>query len=201
MIFESKIFELKEKNNYIKSTMNGLDEPTLEDFQFLSSSPALIDDCRREGAKEEYILSYVEAAKVIVSYKKNLPIKVFIGKYSLAIPCIYLCRHALELCIKDGIDKMQGEYDYNHNLHKLWEIFKEMINRQYIDSLEEEIIESMGSFVDFISELDDSGTKLRYPENKEQLSQEKLIFVNLREIVETTERFIKQMRLLINESA
>lgn len=53
MIFESKIFELKEKNNYIKSTMNGLDDPTLEDFQFLSSSPAFIDDCRREGAKEE----------------------------------------------------------------------------------------------------------------------------------------------------
>ena len=34
MIFESKIFELKEKNNYIKSTMNGLDDPTLEESTY-----------------------------------------------------------------------------------------------------------------------------------------------------------------------
>lgn len=56
----------------------------------------------------------------------------------------------------------------------------------------------MKSFIDFICEFDnENGTKLRYFEDKSgKLFQDKLVFVNLQKITETTELFIKQMSLL-----
>ena len=61
-----------------------------------------------------------------------------------------------------------------------------------------ELLENMEKFIVLISEFDnETGTKLRYSEGRDgKASQDRLVFVNLQQITETTELFIKQLMLL-----
>ena len=185
---------------YFKYQMNGLGDPTLQDFQFLSYSPSLKKEYQHEEAEKEYIDSYIESAKIIAQNSRiHIPAVKFVMKsYSLALPCIFLCRQALELSMKRAIAQLGQKYDAIHSLQELWKKFDSSFCKETLSSEDKKALSHMGSFIDLISTFDNrNATKLRYSEDKNgDLSQNRLIFVNIEKITETTELFIKQMKLL-----
>lgn len=55
----------------------------------------------------------------------------------------------------------------------------------------------MGEFIKDIDRLDDNGTRLRYPVQRDKsFSQEQFLWANTKAIVENTESFVKQIELL-----
>lgn len=199
MLFENQKFKLQKQESYFKEHI-GVDDPTLSDYEFLSSSPMWEKEFRHNKAEMEYISSYIEAAKIIVNVNKiqNPQIKFIVKSYSIGLPAIFLCRQAIELSIKYAIIRKKGQYKPIHNLDNLWKIFEELVDKDKITLDEKNLLNDMKGFVDLINIFDnENGTKLRYPEGKDgTLNQKKLIFVNLQQITETTELFVKQMELI-----
>ena len=197
MIYEKYIFHVEDSNTYFKRQMNGLRDPSLQDFQFLSYSPLLKKECQHEKAKKEYVNSYMAAAKILAQESRgyNSDGLFIIKSYSLALPCIFLCRQALELSIKGAITQLDGKYNAIHSLLALWDKFIDCFCEKATSSKDERLLSDMRMFIGLISEFDnDNATKLRYSEDKSgKLSQSEAIFVNLEKITETTELFIKQM--------
>lgn len=193
------IFKMEGKESYSKCQMNGFNDPDLEKFQFLSYSPMIKKEFARSKAEGEYINSYIEAAKIIAENSKvqNPVIKFTIKEYSLALPCIFLCRQALELSIKRSISKRKLPYAAIHSLQDLWKKFKDAIRSELYSFEDIELLDNMEIFIALMGEFDnEKGTKLRYSEEKGgKVSQDKLVFVNLQQITETTELFIKQLLL------
>ena len=185
------------KEAYIKKQMNGLKDPTLIDFQMLSTAPIMQDKYKEEHITKEYILSYIEGAKILAQKciaGKNPPVKFIILHYSLSIPCLFLCRQAIELKIKECLDKRKTDYRAIHDLNSLWIAFEDsLVNEQMTE--EDGIISEMKRFINLLSELDnENATKLRYPKRKDgKISQERVTFVCLYKIVDTAVLFIKQL--------
>lgn len=200
MKFKKHIFKMGNLDRYFKYQMDGFDDPTLQDFQFLSYSPLLKEEYRHEKAEKEYIDSYMEAAKIIAQNSRihDSAIKFEIKSYSLALPCIFLCRQALELSMKRAIARLGKKYNAIHDLTELWNELNSSFYKEALSLKGRETLLQMKSFIDLISTFDNrNATKLRYSEGKNgELSQNKPTFVNLGKIVETTELFIKQMELL-----
>ena len=206
MTFEKYIFKMEDSDMYFKYQMNGLNDPTLQEFQFLSYSPLLKEEYRHEKAEKEYIDSYMEAAKIIAQNGRihNSAIKFVIMSYSLALPCIFLCRQALELSMKRAISRLGQKYNAIHSLPELWNKFDNSFCKETLSSKGKETLLQMREFIDIINNTFDNrnATKLRYSEGKDgDLSQNKLIFVDLKKITETTELFIKQMELLTGNNS
>lgn len=200
MVFKRIVFSIERDKAYVKSQMDGFADPTLGQFCPLSLTPAIKENFRQDQAKEEYVLSYIEAAKVLAnmgSIDSNFPIRMLFMKHSYAIPCLFLCRQALELAIKNGIEKCGCMYEHKHALNSLWERLMEAIGQNAEAVSEEEIgaLEAMDHFIDLISTLDNANsTQLRYPIDRNgEVSQRDFTFVCLPQIVLTTELFIKQI--------
>ena len=200
-MFKEHVFKMDIPNMYFKSQMNGFDDLTLQNFQFLSYSPSLKVEYRHEKAEMEYIDSYVEAAKIIAQNSRthDFIVKSVIKSYSLALPCIFLCRQALELSMKRAITKLNQSYKAIHSLQAIWEKFEGSLCKEVFSSDDERLLLNMKSFIDIISMFDnENATKLRYSEDKNgNLSQNGLLFLNLEKLTETTELFIKQLELLM----
>ena len=199
MLFSKSIFKIENQECYFKYQMNGFDDPDLKTFQFLSYSPMLKQKFVRDTAEKEYINSYIVAAKIIAENSKleNPAIKFVIKDYSLALPCIFLCRQAIELSIKRSLTKRKHPYEYIHTLKDLWAEFEESVENESKTDDDIRLLNAMRLFVSLISEFDNkNGTRLRYSEDKGgKMSQEKLIFVDLQQITMTTELFVKQLKL------
>ncbi len=200
MVFKRIVFSIERDEAYVKSQMDGFADPTLDQFCPLSLTPAIRESFRQDQAKEEYVLSYIEAAKVLAnvgSIDSNFPIRMLFMKHSYAIPCLFLCRQALELAIKNGIEKCGCMYEYKHALSTLWERFRVVTGQNTEAVSEEEIgaMEAMGHFINMIGALDNSNsTLLRYPVDSDgEVSQKDFTFVCLPRIALTTELFIKQI--------
>lgn len=205
MIFSKLTFNCPQKEIFLKEKMNGVCDKTISKYDFLSYNTVIKKEERKNVAEREYIYSYLKCAKITCEEmerekKENPPfvLSVFYN-YSLCIPCIYLCRHTLELTIKYGISLFGKEPRGIHGLQSLWDSFYSNISTER-DDKEKAVLKSMGKFIKIIEELDDDGTKLRYAsqknkENKDEdkFSQERPMFVNTREIINTTEKFVDQI--------
>lgn len=197
---EKLFFKPVVEEDYIKYKMNGLSDPDGEYYQVLSYSLLIKNEIACSMAEEEYINSYIKAANIIAKNNddSSSAVKIIVGNCSLALPCIYLCRQALELSIKRSISKKNQSYEPIHNIKELWENYKKIIINELATSEEKELLENMEKFIDIICKFDNkNGTKLRYPVKKDgTLSQDEFFFVNLKHLTETTELFIHKLRLL-----
>ena len=202
MLFRKMIFEMKTPESYVKPHMNGFGDPTIRDYCPLSLTPAYKPKGRKEQAWEEYVFSYVDAAKVLAESRasnQSSPVLMVFHKHSSVIPCLFLCRQALELAIKAGIVKYGEAPKQEHKLKKRWqELLRVLDFENKADEPEKAIMKEMEAFVELIASLDnENSTKLRYPEDKSgKESQSEIAFVALKEIVNTTELFVKQLNEL-----
>lgn len=201
IIFKEEYFIKVEQNELFKDWMKGggFEDATLSDFDFITFSSLFNKGIKNEELQKEYIRSFLESAKTLSNNsKEKLPIvinKIFF-KYSLTLPIIYLCRHAIELEIKYMIDKLGGTPKPVHKLENLWTSLLNLFPKEK-DKEESKIINAMTSFINYISVLDNDGTKLMYPSDKMgNLNQEIPIFVNTKLIVYATDKFIQQLNTI-----
>jgi len=205
MIFSETMFTKVTVEEMYKPQMDGLGDKSLKDFNPVTFSSVFVAEKKKDWAEEEFIKSYLEAARILMNETyRNQNIegvsKVFYS-YSLVIPTLYLCRHCMELSIKHAIGHLGKEIKQTHGLEGQWNAFRQYLPQEKISGKERTVLKNMGEFVRSVDVLDDNGTKLRYPVQKDSsFSQERFMWANTRAIVKNTEKFIRQLELLRYEA-
>ncbi len=199
MLFNKMIFVMTAPETYVKTQMNGLSDPTIRDFCPLSLIPVYKHEHKKKLAWEEYVASYVDAAKVLAegcSLDQASPIIMEFKKHSPVVPCLFLCRHAIELAIKAVITNSGKEIIPKHSLPEQWQELTQSLDfGNKADEAEKTCVEEMGAFIELMASLDnEKSTKLRYPVDKfGKESHSDFVFVALKHIVNTTELFVNQL--------
>lgn len=198
-VFKSIVFPEYVSSGVMKSHMEGFDDPALPSFSLLNVSAIMKKEFKHEELEGEFIKSYLNAAKVLVEEcakfnENNAGRGIYaLTEYSYTLPVLYLTRHCMELAIKRAIRKCGYEPKKVHGLHSLWSSFCSRLQTYKTDS-DAKTIGEMGKFVDAIVAVDDNGVDLRYSEDREgNLTQDKVLFVNNKEIVHYLECFVEQL--------
>lgn len=201
MIFKEVLFEAINVEKLYKTQMNGMNDISIPEYNPITFSSVYKEEVRADALQKEFIKSYLESAKILSERLEELEkprmgiMKVFYN-YSLTLPIIYLCRHCLELSIKYAISRIYGKPKAVHGLDKVWSSFLSYLPENY-SGKERSLLKCMGSFIQNINLLDDTGTKLRYPlEQNGTCTQNKFLWANSKLIVSTTEKFVKQLEVI-----
>ncbi|MBX4271756.1 HEPN domain-containing protein [Clostridium estertheticum] len=201
MIFKEVLFEAVNVEKLYKSQMNGFNDKSIPEFNLIMFSSLFKKEAKEDGLQKEFIQSYLESAKILSERleeleKPQMGINKVFYSYSLTLPIIYLCRHCLELSIKYAISRIDGKPKNVHGLEKIWSSFLSYLPENY-SGKERSLLKNMREFVQDINLLDDTGTKLRYPlEQDGTCTENKFKWANSKLIVDTTEKFVKQLELL-----
>lgn len=198
-IFTNHPFPKYEEKDVIKLQMDGFDDPTLKDFTLLDSSSLMKDEFKEKMFEDEFILSFLNAAKELAKAGRNAvdkPEAYIIYRHSYPIPVLFLTRHCMELAIKRAIRKTGGKPKMNHGLTGLWSSLLSRFPGQKSRD-DRTAIKNMGAFVQTIADIDDNGISLRYPQDKVgKLTQDKPLFVSNEKIVSYLEQFVEQLELV-----
>lgn len=196
MIFKAYKWEnISDESQLYKKQVNGLNDPCLKDYNPLLFSAFCKKEYKKDEMTKEFIKSFIEAAKSLSkAVKEEQSTNKIFYIYSLTLPALYLCRHSIEMVIKYSLDLLHKDYRKMHKLKALWnELFKAISSNLQNDK-ERSIINNMGLFVDYLNNLDDNGQRLRYAiQSSGDMSQEDFLWVNLQNIVDSSERFIDQI--------
>ena len=196
MIFKAYKWEnISDESQLYKKQVNGLNDPCLKDYNPLLLSAFCKKEYKKDEMTKEFIKSFIEAAKSLSkAVKEEQSTNKIFYIYSLTLPALYLCRHSIEMVIKYSLDSLHKDYRKMHKLKALWnELFKAISSNLQNDK-ERSIINNMGLFVDYLNNLDDNGQRLRYAiQSSGDMSQEDFLWVNLQNIVDSSERFIDQI--------
>ena len=157
------IFVLKEMHNaglLTNGTIKSVnDEITVENEH-------LYNGCEYSNVLYQYLSKeYMDSAKALATLvseeRKKINTKDAVLS-SYANPCAFLCRHAIELKLKQCL-ACQSNLDTNHhNLIALWE----KINKDKLDS---NVIFQLTTFISEISKIDPNGESIRYGTDKKAL--------------------------------
>ena len=126
----------------------------------------LYDGCEYSDAlyqhlSREYMDSARALATLVSEERKKINTKDAVWS-SYVNPCAFLCRHAIELKLKQCL-ACQSNLDTNHhNLTVLWE----KINKDKLDS---NAISQLTAFISEISKIDPNGESIRYGTDKKAL--------------------------------
>lgn len=171
LIFK-KDFRSPQESELYKSSMNGLSDKTLNNFTPISMATTAKEELKNEFAIEEWVDSYAGAAKELARLNQDrcnggkTGVRYVLYKYNHTLPTIFLIRHAAELAIKEAIDKSGKEpNNCTHNLDKLWSSFLSRLPKSKTQT-DRDIINQAHKFLQYISHLDNDGTKVRYPVDK-----------------------------------
>lgn len=212
LIFK-KAFTSPQKEEIYKSSMNGLSGPSLEDFSPISMSVANKPFLRKRGVEVEWVDSYKEAAKALAcinkerytgkktEYKEPKQNSIFdkakykFYSYQLALPTIFLIRHAAELAIKETIELVaEKPKNDTHDLKKLWDSLLSHFPNGRVP-FDRKNINQITLYINILSHLDSDGTKTRYPtDKKENFTHEQFEFVNCVLLSKSLDAFIDSLR-------
>lgn len=200
MIFkEIKWDNISDESQLYKKQVNGLNDPCLKNYDPLLVSACFKEEYKKDKMTREYIQSFTEAAKAILETVKkqqpNVPgMYKVIYTYSLTLPALYLCRHSVEMSIKYSLESLNIEYKKIHKLKELWYKLLESIPKELQSGKEKTIISNMCLFIEKLNALDENGQRLRYAiQTSGDLSHENFLWVNLQNVVNSTEKFVDQI--------
>lgn len=195
-IFREHVFPKYSSEDVIKAQMNGLDDLTLKSFSLLNISALLKDECKEDEFEKEFILSFLNAAKVLASGGRKSIDKtgmIVFYEHSYALPVLFLTRHCMELAIKRTIRRFGAEPKKIHGLQSLWDSLVSKFPNQK-DKKDKRTVADMHKFVQTISNVDDNGVSLRYPKDRNgSFTQDKALFVNNEKVVSYLEKFVEQL--------
>ena len=203
MIFKNNVFEQVCIDNLYKSQMyDGLSDKTLPNFCPLTISSALKEEYKKEEFEKEYIDSYLSAARILANNairichpNSNCGISMVFSNDNVTIPMLYMVRHTLELSIKYAIKCIDVKPKDAHGLIKLWNSFCSYLPNSRCGK-DRSVLKKMNEFLECIDLLDTTGTKLRYPEDKNGFTQNDFKWIDPINIVNNTEKFINQLYAL-----
>ena len=97
----------------------------------------------------DYLQTAIQLRKSIVEdrMKPNLVVSYYV------IPCLFCCRHAIELKLKQCIFKNNNEKAKTHNIKKLWDMIKNKTKS---------LTNKIESFIYEINEMDENEIVMRY---------------------------------------
>ena len=200
MIFKEKKWKsISDELSLYKRQVNGLNDSYLKDYDPLLLSACFKEEYKRSKMTEEYIKSFIEAAKALSKATKEQQsnfsgINKIFYSYSLTLPALYLCRHSIEMVIKYSLEILHVEFKKIHKLNELWDKLVRSIPKELQSGKERTVISNMGLFIDKMNSLDENGQRLRYAiQTSGNLSQDNFLWVNLQSVVNCTERFIDQI--------
>ncbi len=195
-VFNKHVFPKYTEKQVLKSQMNGFEDPSLGNFALLDLSALMKAEYKDEMFEDEFIRSFLNAAKELASDGRKAtdkPGMYVISGHSYAIPVLFLTRHCMELAIKRAIRKCGREPMRSHDLLKLWDSLLSSFPKQKGRD-DRRAVKNMRAFVDSIAELDGDGISLRYPHDKDGgLTQDKPLFVNDEEVASYLEKFVEQL--------
>lgn len=190
---------ISDESQLYKKQVNGFNDLCLKDYNPLLFSSFFKEEYRKDKMTKEYIQSFIEAAKslskAVYEQQPNTPgISKIFYSYSLTLPALYLCRHSIEMIIKSLLESLRIEYKRIHKLKELWNKLIESIPEVLQSEKERTIISNMGLFIDKMNDLDENGQRLRYAiQTSGDISQKNFLWVNIQNVVNSTEKFIKQI--------
>lgn len=116
-------------------------------------------------------------------------------KYNYTLPTVFLIRHAAELAIKEAINKSGEEpNDFTHNLDRLWDSLLSQLPKSKTPN-DNEIMKQAHKFLQYISHLDNDGTKVRYPVDKNgNYTHAKFEWVDCIKLSNTLVAFVETLR-------
>lgn len=171
LVFKIGLSVPQQKEIY-KDRMEKLSDKTLNNFTPVSMTTTAKEELKNKLAIEEWVDSYVGAAKELARLNQDrcnggkTGVRYVLYKYNYTLPTIFLIRHAAELAIKEVIDKSGKEpNNCTHNLDKLWSSFLSRLPKSRTQT-DRDIINQAHKFLQYISHLDNDGTKVRYPVDK-----------------------------------
>lgn len=217
-LFKEYLFPSVKPETLYKKQMNGLSDPSLYDFDPLVSSLFLREPYKEESFEHEFIYGFLKAATVIAksNHQQKTTQKLYgiycLSSVSLALPCLYLCRHAIELTLKRAIKQIGGKPKITHNLIDLWNSFRSYLSEKIIQNKkmtaqDEKLLTDLFRFISIMDTFDDTGEKLRYSKSKkfkdikDSYTQNTFYWVNELQIVELTEKFTAQLEALNEKTA
>lgn len=196
-----------------KHKLNGLDDKTRYCFVPLTISIAAKSEYKEGIFEDEFINMFLRSAKILanVIQTENIELvkcssqkEIFLKKYSLALPVLYLTRHCIELSIKKAIRHIGHKPKSIHSLESLWNSFVSYLSKSITWRLkhndnDEKILKRMHNFVRYIDFLDNNGEKFRYSkENDGQFTQNIFYWVNCVAITAALYLFVDQLNALTN---
>lgn len=103
---------------------------------------------------KEYMDSALILAQCILQERKeNAEGNVIVSSY--VNPCAFLCRHAIELKIKQCLCQQDHEEIKTHKLDELWQVLNKEI-------LSEDVTKQLNNYINEISQIDNNGESIRY---------------------------------------
>lgn len=171
LIFKIGLSVPQQKEIY-KDRMEKLSDKTLNNFTPISMATTAKEELKNKLAIEEWVNSYVGAAKELAQLNQDrcnggkTRARYVLCKYNYTLPTVFLIRHAAELAIKEAIDKSGKEPNNStHDLDKLWSSLLSQLPKSKTQT-DRQIINQAHKFLQYISHLDNDGTKVRYPVDK-----------------------------------
>lgn len=194
--FSENMFPRFDEKSLAKPRMDGFSDPTMNDFLLLDFSAMFKPEFKEDRFEKEFIRSFLVAAQAVVErgYRDTVrPNAYLFLDRSYVIPALYLVRHCMELSLKRAIRIKGGDPKNTHGLERLWSSFLQLIPKSSRGN-SSKAISNMGKFVKFVSEFDGTGVDLRYPKSTDgSFTQDRAMWVNVREIVSLLEKFIEQL--------
>lgn len=200
-IIFKRYFHAPNEGEVYKSAMNKLSDKTLNNFTPISMATTAKEEFKNKLAIEEWVDSYVGAAKKLSQLNQDrcnggkTGVLYVFYKYNYTLPTVFLIRHAAELAIKEAINK-SGEKpnDFTHNLDRLWDSLLSQLPKSKTPN-DNEIIKQAHKFLQYISHLDNDGTKVRYPVDKNgNYTHAKFEWVDCIKLSNTLVAFVETLR-------
>ena len=208
IVMDWRVFKEIPENYSIKSiiTKGNCDLNSIEVFRFLYEEGKLtngtmkevdgkivVENERRLDGDEysaelfsflakEYIDSALVLAKCVLEERAEPEKKLS----SYANPCSFLCRHAIELKIKQCLCCQHNSDSSAHNLNKLWDSLDK-------SKLEQHVVDALTTFINEVSLIDEKGITWRYGTEKNRLPIEECLQVDCCMLTQNTMFLFNQL--------
>lgn len=198
LIFKS-YFHAPNEGEVYKSAMNKLSDKTLNNFTPIFMATTAKEEFKNKLAIEEWVNSYVGAAKQLAQLNQNRcnggKTGYALYKYNYTLPTVFLIRHAAELAIKEAIDKSgKVPNSSTHDLDKLWNSISSQLPESKTPN-DRKTIQQVRTFLQYISHLDKDGTKARYAVDKNgNYTHAKFEWVDCIKLSNTLDAFVTTLR-------
>lgn len=188
---------LNQVSDIIRHQIDGLTSETLV-WNIVELSPAMKPEFQMERAKYGVLHAYISAVKYLANdliCSTQAPGMMILRENSLCIPFLFLCRHTIELALKNAIEKITDQYPKGHRIINLWKSFMNLIS--IVTEDEKEMLTSMENLVKALDEYDPDGSQSRYAmSNNKQLYHEDITFIKVDLIADYVGSFANQLERL-----
>ena len=157
-----------------------------------------IDNVSHSYAHYKYVHGYEMAIKLV--YEACASADNYMAyRDQMCHPFLYLCRHTVELKIKELLNKYSLDVDRDHCLEENWNALKEHISGVIRGKNVNIALDSMSTYISAWQRFDKESTRNRYPDGKNKSNFEKRTAINIQQSYDLFTKFMKQMDIFESE--